>query len=168
MCSSDLGSKFGWERPNHFARDPADRAERMSFRRPGWFDAVGAEHRAVRERVALVDMSSFTKVEIDGPGALAALQRIACNDMDREPGTIVYTQFLNARGGIEADLTITRLAEDRFYLVTGSAFGPHDLAHLDDHLPRDGSVRVTDVTSGWAVINLCGPDRKSTRLNSSH
>jgi 4-methylaminobutanoate oxidase (formaldehyde-forming) len=151
------GSKFGWERPNHFARDPADRLERPSFRRPGWFDAVGEEHRAVRERAALVDMSSFTKVEIEGPGALAALQRVAANDMDRAPGTIVYTQFLNARGGIEADLTITRLAEDRFYLVTGSAFGPHDLAHLDDHLPRDGSVRVNDVTSGWAVVNLCGP-----------
>ncbi|MBM3478159.1 MAG: FAD-dependent oxidoreductase [Alphaproteobacteria bacterium] len=151
------GSKFGWERPNHFARDPSDRLERPGFRRPGWFDAVGEEHRAIRERVALVDMSSFTKVEIEGPDALAALQRVACNDMDRKPGTIVYTQFLNARGGIEADLTITRLAEDRFYLVTGSAFGPHDLAHLDDHLPRDGSVRVSDVTSGWAVVNLCGP-----------
>ena len=152
------GSKFGWERPNVFApgADPAA-IERPSFRRPGWFDAVGAEHRAVRERAALIDMSSFTKVEIDGPGALAALQRVAANDLDRPPGSIVYTQFLNARGGIEADLTITRLEQDRFYLVTGSAFGPHDLAHLDAHLPRDGSVRVSDVTSARAVINLCGP-----------
>jgi 4-methylaminobutanoate oxidase (formaldehyde-forming) len=151
------GSKFGWERPNVFAAcGAADAIERPSFRRPGWFEAVGAEHRAVRDGVALIDMSSFTKVEIEGPGALAALQFVAANDLDRAPGSIVYTQFLNARGGIEADLTITRLDEDRFYLVTGSAFGPHDLAHLDAHLPRDGSVRVTDVTSSRAVINLCG------------
>ncbi len=151
------GSKFGWERPNHFVRRPAEAMEQPSFRRPGWFDAVGEEHRAVRERAALIDMSSFTKVEISGPGALAALQRIAANDLDRPPGTVVYTQLLNARGGIEADLTITRLGEDLFYLVTGSAFGPHDLAHVEAHLPRDGSVRLHDVTSAFAVINLCGP-----------
>ena len=152
------GSKFGWERPNLFARGAADQAgEVASFRNPNWFESVGVEHRAIRERAALIDMSSFTKVEISGVGALVALQRVAANDLDRAPGSIVYTQFLNPRGGIEADLTITRLAEDRFYLVTGSAFGPHDLAHLDAHLPRDGSVDVADVTSAYAVVNLCGP-----------
>ena len=102
-------------------------------------------------------MSSFTKAEITGTGALAALQRIACNDLDRGPGSFVYTQFLNARGGIEVDLTITRLDEDRFYVVTGSAYRPHDLAHLQAHLPRDGSVMLRDVTAQFAVINLVGP-----------
>jgi len=154
------GSKFGWERPNWFARSGEARVEQPSFRRPNWFDAVGEEHRAVRERVAVIDMSSFTKAEITGPGALGALQRIACNDLDRAPGAIVYTQLLNPRGGIEADLTITRLDEDRFYLVTGSAYGPHDLAHLRAHLPRDGSVMLRDVTSEFAVINLVGPQAR--------
>jgi 4-methylaminobutanoate oxidase (formaldehyde-forming) len=150
------GSKFGWERPNWFAHG-GEMQECPDFRRPNWFDAVGAEHRAIRERAALIDMSSFTKVEISGRAALASLQRIAANDLDRPPGTIVYTQLLNARGGIEADLTITRLAEDRFYLVTGSAYGVHDLAHVRAHLPGDDSVVVDDVTAAYAVINLCGP-----------
>lgn len=161
------GSKFGWERPNMFARSVAEGSDRPDFRRPGWFDRVGEEHRAARERVALIDMSSFTKVEISGPGALAALQRVAANDLDRPAGTIVYTQFLNARGGIEADLTITRLDEGRFYLVTGSAFGPHDIAHLETHLPQDGSVRVDDVTSAWAVLNLCGPHARDVLAAAS-
>jgi sarcosine dehydrogenase len=161
------GSKFGWERPNFFAHIAADRRELPSFRRPSWFDAVGAEHRAVRERAALVDMSSFTKVEIRGRGTLSALQHIAANDLDRPIGTVVYTQLLNARGGIEADLTITRLEEDLFYLVTGSAFGPHDLAHVHARLPRDGSVAVEDVTSAYAVINLCGPESRAVLAAAS-
>jgi 4-methylaminobutanoate oxidase (formaldehyde-forming) len=151
------GSKFGWERPNWFAPAGTERVDRPSFGRANWFGAVGEEHRAVRERAALIDMTSFAKIEIAGKGALAALQRIAANDLDRPPGTVVYTQLLNERGGIEADVTITRLAEDRFYFVTGSAYGVHDLAHLRRHLPRDGSVRLREVTASRAVVNLCGP-----------
>lgn len=151
------GSKFGWERPNWFARGVESREEQPRFDRPSWFSAVEREHRAVREGVALIDMSSFTKAEIEGPGALAALQRLAANDLDRAPGAIIYSQLLNARGGIEADLTITRLAEDRFYLVTGSAYGPHDLAHVRANLPRDGSVAVRETTTQCGVLNLCGP-----------
>ncbi|MBL8700545.1 MAG: FAD-dependent oxidoreductase [Alphaproteobacteria bacterium] len=151
------GSKFGWERPNWFARKGEPRGEAPDFARPSWFDAVGREHRAVRDGVALVDMSSFTKAEITGRGALAGLQRLAANDLDRAPGTILYTQLLNVRGGIEADLTITRLTQDRFYLVTGSAYGPHDLAHVQTHMPRDGGVEVSDATTRFGVLNLCGP-----------
>ena len=87
------------------------------------FAAIGDEHKAIRERVALIDMSSFSKYEIRGPGALALLQKLAVNNLDRPVGTIVYTQLCNERGGIEADVTITRLADDRFYFVTGSALG---------------------------------------------
>ena len=111
----------------------------------------------MRERVALIDMSSFSKFEIVGEGALAALQRIAANDLGKPPGALTYTQLCNARGGIEADLTIARLDEDRFYVVTGSGFGVRDGGWIAKHLPRDGSVSMRDVTSAKAVINLCGP-----------
>ncbi|MCC7048550.1 MAG: FAD-dependent oxidoreductase [Alphaproteobacteria bacterium] len=155
-----FGSKFGWERPNWFAPKGVEPVDHPSFGRANWFDRVGEEHRAVRERVALTDMTSFTKVEVTGKGALAALQRVAANNLDRPPGAIVYTQLLNGRGGIEADVTITRLEEDRFYFVTGSAYGVHDVAHLRRHLPRDGSVRLREVTASRAVINLCGPQAR--------
>jgi sarcosine dehydrogenase len=118
---------------------------------------VAQEHRAVRERAALIDQSSFTKFEISGPGAFTALQRIAANDLAKPAGAVTYTQLCNTRGGIEADVTIVRLAEDRFYLVTGSGFGIRDSHWIAMHLPRDGSVFMQDVTSARAVINLCGP-----------
>src|SRR5207253_1581758 len=85
------------------------------------------------------------------PLALAFLQRITCNQIDKPVGSIIYTQMLNSRGGIECDLTVTRLAADRFYIITGTAFGPHDLAHMRRHAPDDGSVYLDDVTSSRAV-----------------
>ncbi|MEE8499058.1 MAG: FAD-dependent oxidoreductase, partial [Kiloniellales bacterium] len=155
-----FGSKFGWERSNWFAPKGVEPADRPSFERPNWFEQVGNEHRAVRERVALIDVSSFTKFEVSGPGALRFLQWLAANDLDKAPGAITYTQLCNAGGGIEADLTITRLAEDRFYIVTGSGFGVRDVGWIRSHMPRDGSVVLDDVTSSRAVINLCGPDAR--------
>jgi 4-methylaminobutanoate oxidase (formaldehyde-forming) len=153
-----FGSRFGWERPNWFASPGTVAADEPSFEgRPNWFDAVAREHKAVRERVALIDQTSFTKFEISGPGAFAALQRIAANDLAKPPGAVTYTQLCNTRGGIEADLTMIRLAEDRFYVVTGSGFGIRDSHWIATHLPRDGSVVMQDVTSSRAVINLCGP-----------
>ena len=144
------GSKFGWERPNWFG---LDQIERPSFEgKPNWFDAVSAEHRATRERVALFDLSSFTKFEVTGPDAFASLQRVAANDLDKPDGSVVYTQLCNERGGIEADLTIVRLASDRFYIVTGSGFGVRDGAWLRQH-----GVELKDVTSSRAVINVQGP-----------
>ena len=151
------GNKFGWERPNWFAPPGTPNVEIPSFERTAAFAAIGEEHRAVRERVALIDMTSFSKYEVRGRGALALLQRLAGNDLDRPPGTIVYTQLCNDRGGIEADVTITRLAEDRFYFVTGSALGVRDRSTIERHLPADGSVEIIELTSAKAVLNLCGP-----------
>jgi len=151
------GNKFGWERPNWFAAPGTPAVEIPTFGRGPAFDAIGAEHRAVRERVALIDMTSFSKYEVHGPGALAMLQRLAVNDLDRPVGTIVYTQLCNERGGIEADVTITRLAGDRFYFVTGSALGVRDRSTIERHLPADGRVEIVEQTSARAVLNLCGP-----------
>jgi sarcosine dehydrogenase len=148
-----FGSRFGWERPNFFNGE-----ERPSFEgRPGWFEAVAREHRATREGASLFDQTSFSKFELAGPGAAKALNRIAANDVEKPPGALVYTQLLNERGGIEADLTIMRLAEDRFYIVTGSGFGVRDSGWIGKHLPQDGSARLTEVTSAYAVLNLQGP-----------
>ena len=152
-----FGSKFGWERPNWFAPKGMEPVDRPSFGRPNWFAPVGEEHRAVRERAGLIDVSSFSKFEVSGPGAFRFLQWLAANDLDRPPGAVTYTQLCNGRGGIEADLTITRLEEDRFYIVTGSGFGVRDFNWIGRHMPRDGSVILNDITSGKAVLNLCGP-----------
>ncbi len=151
------GNKFGWERPNWFGEPGTITVDVPSFERGLSFEAIGAEHRAVRERVALIDMSSFSKYEVRGPGALALLQKLAGNDLDRPVGTVVYTQLCNERGGIEADVTITRLAEDRFYFVTGSALGVRDRSTIERHLPADGGVVIDELTSAKAVLNLCGP-----------
>ncbi len=151
------GSKFGWERPNWFTPSGTPAVETPSFERGPAFDAIATEHRAVRERVALIDMSSFSKYEIRGPGALSLLQKLAVNDLDRPAGTIVYTQLCNERGGIEADVTITRLAENRFYFVTGSALGVRDRSTIERHLPPDGGVEIIEHTSAKAVLNICGP-----------
>jgi len=156
------GSKAGWERPLWFDTGVVKASETPSFEhRPGWFDAVGEEHRAVRERVALIDQTSFSKFEVEGPGALAALQHIAANDLDRPDGTCVYTQLCNETGGVEADLTIMRLSAERFLIVTGSQFGTRDSGWIRRHLPGDGSVVMRDMTSAFAVINLTGPKART-------
>jgi 4-methylaminobutanoate oxidase (formaldehyde-forming) len=153
-----FGSRFGWERPNWFAPPGTEPVDKPSFeQRPNWFKPVGEECRAARERAVLIDQSSFSKYEISGPGAFAALQRLAANDLDKAPGALVYSQLCNERGGIEADLTFARLDENRFYLVTGSAFGVRDMGWIRRHLPSDGSVTVQDLTSARATINLAGP-----------
>jgi 4-methylaminobutanoate oxidase (formaldehyde-forming) len=155
-----FGEKAGWERPNWFAPNAEAGSE---ARRPRgfagriWSPAIEAEHRATRERAALFDETSFAKLEVLGPGALALLQRLAGNDVDRPVGAVTYTAMLNARGGIECDFTVTRLAADRFRIVTGSAFGTHDRAWIARHLPPDGSVSLVDVTGGHACLGLFGP-----------
>jgi sarcosine dehydrogenase len=150
------GSKFGWERPNWFAPPGVDANDNPSFEgKPNWFEHVAAEHHATRERVALFDLSSFTKFELTGPGALAALQRLGANDLDKPDGSVVYTQLCNEKGGIEADLTIVRLSAERFYIVTGSGFGVRDGAWIGNHLPA--AIELRDVTSSRSVINVQGP-----------
>ncbi len=152
-----FGAKFGWERANWFAPESHPRVENLTFGRSNAFPFVAAEHEALRTAVGVIDQSSFSKYEIFGPGALALLQKVAGADMDVRVGKIVYTQLLNPSGGIEADVTITRLAENEFYFVTGSGFGRHDLTFLLQHAPDDGSVYIRDVTSAYGVLNVCGP-----------
>jgi len=154
---ASFGSKFGWERANFFSPDSHPLPDTPSFDRSGWDATVGIEHRAVRQGVALIDQSSFSKFNVTGPGATSFLQHLAINDIDKPPGTATYTQLCNDRGGIEADLTIIRQQDDQFYIVTGSGFGVRDRHWIESHMPRDGSVELSDVTTSLAVINLCGP-----------
>jgi glycine cleavage system T protein len=161
-----FGEKSGWERVNWYAANEAAGDE--SLRPRGWAGmhwspAIGAEHRACREAVALFDESSFAKLEVSGDGAAAFLERLTANVVAREVGKVTYTQMLNRRGGIECDFTVTRLDEDRFGIVTGTAFGNHDLAWIRSHLPADGAtrVRLADVTSQWACFALWGPNARA-------
>ena len=155
-----FGEKSGWERANWF--EPNAAAGDESLRPKGWAGrlwspATGAEHRACREAAALFDETSFAKIEVSGAGAAAFLESLCANRVARDVGAITYTQMLNRHGGIECDFTVTRLAEDRFRIVTGTAFGQHDLAWIRSHAPEDGSVTVADVTSQYACFGLWGP-----------
>jgi sarcosine dehydrogenase len=152
-----FGSKSGWERANWFAPKGVPPREKLGWGLPNWFEPVRKEHDAIRSSAGLIDQSSFGKIEIEGPGALAFLQGITANQMDRPVGSITYTQMLNDRGGVECDLTVSRLGPDRFYLVTGTAFLKHDLDWIRRHLPEGTAVAVTDVTSSRACLALSGP-----------
>jgi 4-methylaminobutanoate oxidase (formaldehyde-forming) len=163
----DLGAAFGvkngWERAEYV--DPAGPWRRIGAdqRAWGWTEPpflpfVAGEHRAVRERAGIFDLSSFGKIEVSGPGALSLLERVADNRIDRPVGTIVYTQFLERRGGIVGDVTVTRLGTDRFRVVTGSASIDADLGWLRTHVSdEDGPVELRDVTEELAVIGVWGP-----------
>ena len=155
-----FGEKSGWERVNWYSSNEAAGDEALRPRGWAgmhWSPAIGAEHRACREAAALFDESSFSKLEVSGPGAAEFLMGLCDNDVARDVGRITYTQMLNARGGIECDFTVTRLGEEAFGIVTGTAFGRHDASWIRRHAPRDGSVRVEDVTSRWACFALWGP-----------
>jgi 4-methylaminobutanoate oxidase (formaldehyde-forming) len=152
-----FGEKLGWERPNWFAADGEPRRDIYSMGRPNWFEAVAREHRATRERVALFDQTSFAKFRMTGRDARAALDWICANDIDKPPGSLVYTQMLNGHGGIECDLTVVRLAEDDFYLVTGTGFATHDFDWISRQIPECLDARLQDVTSSNCVLALMGP-----------
>jgi glycine cleavage system aminomethyltransferase T/glycine/D-amino acid oxidase-like deaminating enzyme len=157
-----FGEKSGWERANWFAsnEDPTHEAHRpVGWAGEHWSTAIVAEHLATRERAGLFDESSFAKIEVGGPGAAAFLQRLCANDVDRSPGAVVYTQLLNARGGIECDLTVSRLDEERFLLVTGTAFGNHDIGWIRKQLWdwTGDQVSVRDVTASLTCFGLWGP-----------
>jgi sarcosine dehydrogenase len=151
-----FGSKLGWERPNWFASQGQEAKDIYSMGRQNWFDAVGSEHRHCREAAGIFDQSSFAKYEVSGKDAAAALDFVCANNLLKAPGALTYTQLLNTRGGIEADLTVARLAEDRFYIVTGTGFRTHDLAWIREHLPK-GDVAVRDITEEWGTLSLMGP-----------
>jgi 4-methylaminobutanoate oxidase (formaldehyde-forming) len=155
-----FGEKSGWERVNWYESNAPSGEE--SLRPRGWAGmhwspAIGAEHTATRERAGLFDESSFAKLEIGGPGAAAFLERLCDNHVARDVGAITYTQMLNRRGGIECDFTVTRVTEELFSIVTGTAFGNHDLSWIRRHVPEDGSVSATDVTARWSCFALWGP-----------
>src|ERR1700681_3838197 len=150
-----FGEKSGWERANWFEPN-AERGDE-ALRPRGWAGrlwspAIGAEHIACRESAAIFDFTSFAKIEIRGHGAASFLEGLTDNRVARAVGALTYTQMLNEGGGIECDFTVTRLAEDRFRVITGTAFGQHDLFWIRDHVPVDGSVHVEDVTSGYACL----------------
>jgi len=156
-----FGTKAGWERADHVEpgrswRRAGRDQHAWGWGPPPWFDRVVEEARAVRERAGLIDLSSFGKVEVDGPGALGLLQRVAANDIDRPVGSVIYSPFLDDRGGCVADVTITRLAPDRFRVVTGSGFVASDLAWLRSYVDGD-AVTLRDVTGEIATLGLWGP-----------
>ena len=151
-----FGETAGWERANWFAREGQEREYRYSWKRQNWFDNARDEHMAVRTDVGVFDMTSFGKIRVEGRDALAFLQRLCANDMDVAPGKIVYTQMLNAGGGIESDLTVTRLSETAFFLVVPGATLQRDLAWLRRHLGDEFAV-ITDVTASESVLPVMGP-----------
>ncbi len=155
-----FGSKLGWERPNWFAGEGREAHDVYSMGRQNWFDAVGEEHGHVREAVGVFDQSSFAKFELSGPDAAKALDWICANDVAKPAGRLTYTQLLNTRGGIEADLTVARLAEDKFYIVTGTGFRTHDYGWIEDHLPKGSRVTFSDVTEDFGTLSLMGPQAR--------
>jgi 4-methylaminobutanoate oxidase (formaldehyde-forming) len=151
------GEAFGWERPNWYAPDGVEPRYEYSYGRQNWFEFSAAEHRATRETVALFDQSSFAKFRLEGRDATAVLNRVCANDVDQAPGRLIYTQWLNERGGIEADLTVTRLAEQTYLIVTAAETQTRDFAWLQQHIPTDSHCILTDVSSAMGVISLMGP-----------
>ncbi|QND40287.1 FAD-dependent oxidoreductase [Rhizobium leguminosarum bv. viciae] len=158
-----FGEKLGWERPNWFAdlfanEEPKDV---YSYTRQNWFDAVGREHKAVREAAVIFDQTSFAKFVLKGRDAEAALSRIAANDVARPVGSLVYTQMLNDKGGIECDVTVARIAENEYYIVTGTGFATHDFDWIARNIPAEMYAELVDVTSAYTVLSLMGPNSRA-------
>jgi heterotetrameric sarcosine oxidase gamma subunit len=151
-----FGTKLGWERANYFL--PTGAAEPPpTLGRPGWLPQVLDEQRACRERVAVFDQTSFGKLVLKGRDALAVLQRLCANEMDVAVGRIVYTPMLNARGGFESDVTVTRTGPHEFFIVTGSAQTTRDAAWIERHIRTHERASLVDVTGGWSVVSVMGP-----------
>ena len=151
------GEAFGWERPNWYAPAGVEPVYEYSYGRQNWFEHSAAEHRAVREGVALFDQSSFAKFRLEGRDAARVLSPVCANDIDVAPGRVVYTQWLNEHGGIEADLTVTRLGEDVFMIVSAAETEIRDFYWLKRHIPDDAHCVLTNVTSSMGVISIMGP-----------
>ena len=157
-----FGEKLGWERPNWFAdlaggESPGDS---YTYGRQNWFDAVGREHKATRDGVVVFDQTSFAKFRLKGPDAETALSWIAANDVAKPVGHLVYTQMLNARGGIECDLTVARVADDEYYIVTGTGFATHDFDWIRRSVPEGSDIELSDVTSAYATLAVMGPQSR--------
>jgi 4-methylaminobutanoate oxidase (formaldehyde-forming) len=159
-----FGQSVGWEYPDWFAPEGVEPEVEYSWGRQNWFEYAAEEHRAAREDVILMDLTHMSKLLVQGRDAEKALNRICANNVAVPVGRIVYTQWLNERGTIEADLTVTRLAEDSYLLVLVDSIHRHVVRWLEKHIPAEAHVFVTDVTSGYNIINIHGP--KSRRLVS--
>ena len=156
-----FGEKLGWERPNWFAAPGETAADIYTYEKPNWFAAVAREHKNTRENVSIFDQTSFAKFLVIGRDAAAALSWICANDVARDPGTLTYTQMLNMRGGIECDLTVARLAADKFYIVTGTGFATHDANWISRNIPAGMDAQLVDVTSAYACFALMGPNARA-------
>ncbi len=152
-----FGETYGWERADWYAPGERNPQYEYSYGRQNWFENVRAEHEAVRNNVGIFDQTSFAKFMVEGRDAERFLNRICANNVAVEAGRVVYTQWLNERGGIEADLTVTRLSENCYLVVTGAAVQQRDLSWLRRHISDDMHVVVTDVTSGYSVLSIMGP-----------
>jgi 4-methylaminobutanoate oxidase (formaldehyde-forming) len=156
---------MGWEIPDWYAPAGAEaKVEEYTWGRQNWFEYLAAEHKACRENVILMDVTSMSKFLVQGRDAEKVLNNICANDVAVPVGKVIYTQWLNERGGVEADLTVTRLAEDKYFIVSAGDFYTHDLMWLKKHIPYDAYAIVTDVTSGYTLMNIQGP--KSRELVS--
>ena len=153
-----FGDTFGWERAKWFA--PAGVSEQYGFRRSNWFPTVAAECRAVREQVGVLDLSSFAKYEVTGKDALALLERVCANRVPGRNGAVVLTQMLTTLGGIECEATVTRLAENHYYLLSGAVAELHDLDWLVQHVEKNEDVTLTNVTDDYGVLVLSGPNSR--------
>ncbi|MGE0702794.1 MAG: FAD-dependent oxidoreductase [Vicinamibacterales bacterium] len=152
-----FGTAFGWERPNWFAPPGTAPVYRYSFGRQNWFEHSAAEHRAVRENVGLLDLSSFAKFRLNGADAARVLDRVCTNEVDVAPGRIVYTPCLNEKGTLEAEITVVRRAADDYLIFTAGEFQVRDHEWLRSHLTPDDRASLTDVTSGYAILAVMGP-----------
>ena len=156
-----FGEAFGWERANWYGDRGSEPKYEYSYGRQNWFEASAAECRAVREAVALFDQSSFAKFRLEGRDACAVLNRVCANDVDVAPGKLVYTQWLNDKGGIEADLTVTRLGPNAYLIIGGAETEARDFNWLKRHIPDDARAVVTNVTSGIGVLSIMGPHSRA-------
>ena len=152
-----FGQAAGWERPNWFAPNGQEIDDPLTWKRPGWFDAVAEEHKAARESVALFERTPMAKILVEGPDAENLMQRVCASDVSGADGRLIYTAMLNTNGGFESDVTVTRMAGDRFLIITGASEGVRDQDHLARHAAESDRVTITDVTSAYAGLALSGP-----------
>ena len=164
-----FGEAAGWERANWYSPGETSPSYEYSYRRQNWFQQSAEEHRAVREGVGLFDQTSFAKFQMTGRDAVSVLNRVSANQIDVTVGRTVYTQWLNDRGGIEADLTVTRIGENEFFIVTSATSQVRDFHWLKDHIPDEAHAFLTDITSAQAVLSIMGPKARDllTTITSS-
>ena len=152
-----MGERSGWEQPMFYGQPGSTPTFEYSFGRPGWFENAKRESLAIQNGVALIDNSNFAKFMVEGPDAVETLERLCANRIDKPVGSLVYTQWLNEKGGIEADITVNRLGETRFMILTGGPMQVRDFDWLTKHLPRDKAVWAYDVTNAWTMLSIMGP-----------